>query len=108
LFSGAVVAEAFSWSSATHQLFEADFNHDGYSDLLLQAKFAGQKHYFVAGQADARQRYDFTKHIELPQKMAHLKLTADWTADWTADKAAIAADQSAQPAKQPAAQKHRP
>jgi hypothetical protein len=77
LFSSAVFAEEFTWSSATHQLFVADLNHDGYSDLLLQGKVAGQKHYFVAGQAHVKQRYDYTKRIELPQKLADLPWTAD-------------------------------
>ncbi|MFN6971845.1 MAG: hypothetical protein ACK4NN_13325, partial [Rheinheimera sp.] len=77
LFSGPVFAGDFSWNAATHQLFEADFNQDGYNDLLLQAKVAGQKHYFVAGLADAKQRYDYAKRIELPQEITNLQWTAD-------------------------------
>ena len=75
--SASVFAEDLNWNSETHVLFEADLNQDGYRDLLLQAKVTGQKHYFIPGLADAKERYAYSQRIELPQALASIKWTAD-------------------------------
>lgn len=62
-------ASPFTWEPTTHQILQADFNHDGYPDLLFQARTAAAKHYLVLGQNPAAQRYDYTNPIELPQKI---------------------------------------
>ncbi len=62
-------AASLNWDPATHHILQADFNHDGYPDLLFQAKTAADKHYLVLGQNSAAQRYDYTNPIELPQKI---------------------------------------
>ena len=73
----AATSENFNWNTETHQLLEADFNQDGYPDLILQAKTPAHQHYLLTGTAAGNRRYDFTKRLELPEKIAGMRWTAD-------------------------------
>ena len=74
-----VSAENIVWSSDTHQPFEADFNHDGYADLLLQAKTRSDKHYFIPGQPGKKQRFDYSQRFELPLTIVSMPWSAEHT-----------------------------
>ena len=68
-------ADQFHWSSASHQPFEADFNQDGYPDLLLHAKTNTQQHYLLQG--NATKRYDMKQRIQLASQLDGLAWSSD-------------------------------